>query len=87
MGLIMSDCGGRAKTSCMDGNVIITKDGLSITLTMNDFCEVALYAITNTDLVADDPRTHLMDRISELELTGGYNPNGARYAATDQKDS
>ena len=76
MGLILSECGGRVKTGFLDPGVTIRLGVDSFTLSMNDFCEAALYVLTNTDLEPDDPRIDLVNAVKKLEGAAGY--NGAR---------
>lgn len=40
---------------------------------MEDFCELALYVLTNTDLDKDDPRVALVDRVRAMKVVDGYN--------------
>lgn len=48
---------------------------------MEDFCSLVEYALTNTDLLPDDPRYKLMYKIREKALVvEGYNPDSFRIA-------
>jgi hypothetical protein len=45
---------------------------------MDDFCCLVEYALTNTDLLPDDPRLKLIDKIKLASTTEGYNPGNTR---------
>ncbi len=47
-------------------------------ISMEDFCFLAEYVLTNTDLQVKDPRTELVRRINLMQEVSGYNPNGKR---------
>jgi len=55
---------------------IITIGGLEVDA--EDFCDLVIYFLTNTDLQHHDVRQYLMLRIAELDLIPGYNPGGTR---------
>lgn len=40
---------------------------------MEDFCELALYVLTNTDLDPNDPRLQLVNRVKSLRVIDGFN--------------
>ena len=42
-------------------------------LTMEDFCYLVVYALTNSDLQRDDCRLHLIDTIKKLQPVEGWN--------------
>ena len=43
-----------------------------------DFCQLAMYVLTNTDLVAGDPRLHFMNQLEKLNQVPGHNDGGVR---------
>ena len=47
-------------------------------MTMEDFCTIAYYVMTNTDLMQDDPRMDLFRKIKRLHCIEGYNRGGTR---------
>lgn len=61
--------------SCPTAEVVLIGE---LELSMVDFCELVLYALTNTDLVAGDARLHLMNQIAKLSPIQGHNPGGYR---------
>lgn len=46
----------------------------------DDFAELVMYFMTNTDLEVSDVRVKLADRISKLRQTEGYNDGNFRLA-------
>ncbi len=44
-----------------------------VTMTTEDFCQLVIYVLTNTDLVSGDSRLHLMNQIAKLNVVQGYN--------------
>lgn len=44
----------------------------SLEIPMADFCELVLYALTNTDLRPDDPRLDLIEKIKSMKKIPGY---------------
>ncbi len=55
-------------------------------ISMQDFCEMALYVLTNTDLAKDDPRIRFVDTIKELRKAKGYNgPKSSRFVEKEAK--
>lgn len=50
----------------------------SIDVSMEDFVETVIYALTNTDLRPGDPRLRLMDRLARMSVVEGYNGPGTR---------
>ncbi|MGD9678133.1 MAG: hypothetical protein AB7V16_07185 [Vulcanibacillus sp.] len=51
-----------------------------IWITPEDFNEMIMYYLTNTDLDENDPRTHLLYRISLLDVIDGYNKGNKRLS-------
>lgn len=48
-------------------------------VSMEEFCQVMMYALTNTDLHPGDPRLKFMNDLAELCQVQGYNgPNSRR---------
>lgn len=45
---------------------------------MEDFCELVKYVLTNADLVKNDPRLELVEKMRSLIFVEGYNPGGRR---------
>lgn len=45
----------------------------SVSMSLIDFCELAKYVLTNTDLVDDDPRLALVEYCQSLEQVPGWN--------------
>ena len=55
-------------------------------VSMADFCEMALYVLTNTDLAKEDPRIRFVEMVKKLEKTKGYNgPKSSRFAEKEGK--
>lgn len=50
----------------------------NIDMTTQDFCQLAMYVLTNTDLVSGDPRLHFMNQLAKLNQVPGYNEGGVR---------
>jgi hypothetical protein len=42
-------------------------------VSMYDFMQACLYALTNTDLISGDPRLNFIERVKQLEIVEGYN--------------
>lgn len=57
------------------GDVIFTtvNPTRQISMSMADFAETVIYVLTNTDLVADDLRLSLMERLRRVRVVDGYN--------------
>ena len=53
--------------------------GFDIEISLEDFCCLVNYVLTNTDLHKDDPRIPLVEKIKNLQLLPGYNPGGTRF--------
>ncbi len=68
------------KTDSGSPLVRMTFDNGKLAIDLEDFCEMALYVLTNTDLMHDDPRLVLMRRLAELNVVPGYNDGGKRLA-------
>lgn len=51
-------------------------DGLD--LSVDAVMEIAYYAMTNTDLVPNDPRLEWLERLKKLQKVEGWNPEGTR---------
>lgn len=50
-------------------------------LSMEDFCDIVRYVMTNTDLkTLDDPRQRLRGDFRRLEIAEGYNKGGLRLS-------
>lgn len=64
-----------AKTD-FDGEFV--QVGPHLRITTADFCELALYVLTNTDLAANDPRLHFMNQLAKLNVIDGHNPGRKR---------
>jgi len=48
-------------------------------ITLNDFCTLAEYVLSNTDLDSDrDPRLKLVERVKDCKVCPGSNPGGVR---------
>jgi hypothetical protein len=49
-------------------------DGVDVNISIEDFCELVMYVLTNTDLTGeDDPRLLLLKRINRLYRAPGFN--------------
>lgn len=46
---------------------------------VEDFCEVVMYFLTNTDLEDQDPRLALVSRVKGLGFTQGWNDGNLRF--------
>lgn len=57
-----------------DESIIIGEERM----TMDDFCTIAYYVMTSTDLRQDDPRMKLFNKIKRLHCIEGYNRGGTR---------
>lgn len=51
------------------GNVEISPD---------DFCQLAMWFLTTSDLRRVDPRLHFMNQLAKLNVIEGHNPGGYR---------
>lgn len=49
-----------------------------ITISTEDFCHLALYVLTNTDLTNDDPRLNFVKSLATLNIVDGHNAGGKR---------
>ncbi len=49
-----------------------------ITMTTDDFCQLAIYVMTNTNLVHSDPRLHMMQQLAKLNVVNGHGGVGFR---------
>lgn len=47
-------------------------------IALRDFLAAAMYVLTNTDLLANDPRVAFVTEIRGLAVIPGYNPGGVR---------
>jgi hypothetical protein len=47
-------------------------------ITTDDFCQLVIYVLTNTNLVHADPRLHLMQQLAKLNVINGHGGNGFR---------
>ena len=73
-------------------NVHLSGEKFSIELTMDDFCQMVYYVMINTDLKGvhgrDDARAVLKEKISNLVLAPGYQPDHAhRFVDPDVVDA
>lgn len=66
--------GTRANTD-FDGKYVDVGD---IRITTEDFCQLAMYVLTNTDLQPNDPRLHFMMQLAKLNPVVGHNPGRFR---------
>jgi len=53
---------------------------VEVSFTMDDFCAVIYYIMTNTDLKSNDPRFHLLRVLRSLFIVKGHNPNECRLS-------
>ena len=60
--------GTEAKTD-LDGKFV---DVGGIRITTEDFCQLAMYVLTNTDLQPHDSRIHFMLQIAKLNVIDGW---------------
>jgi hypothetical protein len=67
-----------AKTSPAYDEVRFIFQTGALAIELEDFCDLALYVLTNTDLKANDPRLAFMRKLAELSVGDGYNPGGKR---------
>ena len=68
-----------AKSSIPGKNGInLYGNGFDINIPMEDFCFLVEYAMANTDLLPDDPRLTLIEKIKKSSITKGYNPDDTR---------
>jgi len=51
-----------------------------IDISLEDFCAMAIYVMTNTDLNENDPRLALQREIASLVISEGYNAGAKRLA-------
>lgn len=56
-----------------------------VEISMHDFCEMALYVLTNTDLAKEDPRIRFVEMVKKLERTEGF--NGGRTSRFAEKEA
>lgn len=47
-------------------------------ITMEDFCELAMYVLTNTDLQSGDARFRFISQLAKLNVIDGYSPGRKR---------
>ena len=66
--------GTTAKTD-FDGKFVEVGD---LTITTDDFCQLAMYVLTNTDLQRNDPRLHFMNQLAKLNVIDGHTPGMLR---------
>lgn len=66
--------GTEAKTD-FDGRYV---DVGPLKITTDDFCQLAMYVLTNTDLYENDPRLHFMNQLAKLNLINGHGPGRKR---------
>lgn len=50
----------------------------SIDMSTEDFCQLAMYVLTNTNLVPSDPRLHFMRQLAKLCQVTGHGGQGVR---------
>ena len=63
------------EAQCIDSYFVYLGDHQ---ISMVDFCELAKYALTNTDLSANDPRRDFLAWAVSLQIVAGFNPPGQR---------
>lgn len=63
-----------------DNIVYISNDHETIQIDMTDFCAMAMYVLTNSDLAKNDPRLKLLKWAKRLKRVKGFNPKGRRLA-------
>jgi hypothetical protein len=83
MSLELSGCEYKvvAKTG-LDNSVSLSDDiGLAIDIPLADFCCLIEYVLTNTDLIENDPRLKLIDRIKHMYKLPGYNKGNERLVS------
>lgn len=59
-------------------SVLIYGKDTNIEMVMSDFCCLVEYALTNTDLLPDDPRLKLLEKIKQATIIDGYNQGNTR---------
>lgn len=45
---------------------------------LEDFCELVKYVMTNVDLIPNDPRIRLLERLKNYKIIEGWNPSAKR---------
>ncbi len=50
----------------------------TLEISMEDFCQLAVYVLTSSDLEHGDPRIHFMLQLAKLNTVPGHNPGGYR---------
>lgn len=58
-----------------DGHVDIN----GVEISPDDFCQLALWFLTTSDLRRNDPRFHFMQQLAKLNPIAGFNPGGVRF--------
>lgn len=53
-------------------SMIFSKGVCINNIDMNDFCQLVVYLMPNTDLTEDDPRLELWRMLTKLEIVDGY---------------
>jgi len=51
-----------------------------VEIDLDDFCVMARYVLTNTDLMPDDPRLELLKQVKRMRTVKGYNYNADKKA-------
>jgi hypothetical protein len=70
--------------ACGDPEVIIGNEYLS----MDDFCDIVRYVMTNTDLKGQaDPRHELKDDFLNMKIVSGYNKGNFRFEVDYSQDN
>jgi len=68
--------------ACLNDVILFRiKDGdrkLTTEFSMDDFCDMVSYVMTNTDLAKNDPRPELIKRLNKLITVDGYNKGNKR---------
>lgn len=62
-----------------DGAVRITGPEAELSLTMDEFLQMAQYVLTNTDFAADDPRGSFIKKLRYGHFQAGFNEGCSRF--------
>lgn len=66
-------------TGFVRGNpIFLYGTGVHAEISLEDFCVLTYYVLTNSDLMPEDPRLNLIERIKKLQITEGFNPGESR---------
>lgn len=66
---------GTVARTDFDGKLVEVGD---LEISTEDFCQLAMYVLTNTDLQPNDPRLHFMNQLAKLSVVDGHMPGRKR---------